>query len=218
MRSQTVSGTTNFSSEGQQWPAQPVDATGWLAPPPVCVDGPDPATATAEPGARRAGNRRVGRGVERSLPQGVRRRRRPTAARNLTRLGRVAGDAGSATDATGVLVARPVDSGPIVARPVRARSGTATEGYRMGRWTRLLLTATVLAAVVVISLALTAGSAPQTLVDVTVGPGDTLWSIATSSVPDRDPRAVIEDIRQMNDLPSDTLPIGVVLRVPVSTG
>jgi hypothetical protein len=28
---------------------------------------------------------------------------------------------------------------------------------------------------------------------------------------------VIEEIRQLNDVPGDTLPIGVVLRVPVST-
>ena len=56
------------------------------------------------------------------------------------------------------------------------------------------------------------------MVDVTVAPGDTLWSIASQAAPDRDPRDVIEEIRQLNDMPGDVLPIGVVLRVPADAG
>ena len=86
----------------------------------------------------------------------------------------------------------------------------------MGRWARLAVTVTVLAAVVVLTVALTAGSAQPRLVDVIVGPGDTLWSIATQAAPDRDPRAVIEEIRELNNFSDAVLPVGVALRVPVS--
>jgi LysM repeat protein len=90
------------------------------------------------------------------------------------------------------------------------------DGYRIGRWARLALTVTVLTAIVVLTLTVTAGSASSTLVDVTVGPGDTLWSIAATAAPDRDPRAVIDEIRQLNTVPDDVLPVGVVLRVPAA--
>jgi ribosomal protein RSM22 (predicted rRNA methylase) len=86
----------------------------------------------------------------------------------------------------------------------------------MGRWTRLALTLTVLAAVAVVAVTLVVGAAPRSMVDVTVGPGDTLWSIATHAAPDRNPRDVIEEIRTLNDVPSSVLPVGVVLRVPSS--
>ena len=52
--------------------------------------------------------------------------------------------------------------------------------------------------------------------DVIVGPGDTLWSIASPAAPDRDPRAVIEEIRELNNFSDSVLPVGVALRVPVS--
>ncbi len=88
----------------------------------------------------------------------------------------------------------------------------------MSRWARLSLTVIVLTAAVVVVVAVTAGPSAPRLVDVTVAPGDSLWSIASTSAPDRDPRAVIEEIKQLNDVPGDLLPIGVVLRVPASTG
>ncbi len=87
----------------------------------------------------------------------------------------------------------------------------------MGRWARLAVTATVLATAVLVVVALTAGSPSTRLTDVMVTPGDTLWSIATTSSPDRDPRAVIEEIKQLNDVPGDLLQVGVVLRVPTSS-
>ena len=88
----------------------------------------------------------------------------------------------------------------------------------MGRWARLALTVTVLAAIVVVVVSLTTGSAQRAMVDVTVAPGDTLWSIAAQAAPDRDPRDVIDEIRQLNDMRGGVLPIGVVLRVPASAG
>ena len=78
----------------------------------------------------------------------------------------------------------------------------------------MALTLTVLTATGVVIALLAAGPAPHALVDVTVGPGDSLWSIAAESAPDSDPRAVIEEIRELNGITSDVLPIGVVLRVP----
>jgi LysM repeat protein len=84
----------------------------------------------------------------------------------------------------------------------------------MGRWARLAVTATVLVAIVLVTASLLSAPAPRRMVDVTVGPGDSLWSIATSRAPDRDPRAVIDEIEQLNGLSSDVLRVGVVLRVP----
>ena len=88
----------------------------------------------------------------------------------------------------------------------------------MGRWARLSITVTFVATAVLMVVVLTAGSASPALVDITVAPGDTLWSIATASAPDRDPRAVIDEIKQLNDVSGDVLPVGVVLRVPASAG
>jgi LysM repeat protein len=100
---------------------------------------------------------------------------------------------------------------------IAGRIEVQPKGYRLSRWARLAMTLTALAAVVVVTVSLAGGAAPAAFVDVTVGPGDTLWSIAQSSSPDRDPRAVIDEIRQLNDVPTDNLPIGIVLRVPSST-
>jgi hypothetical protein len=105
------------------------------------------------------------------------------------------------------------------AEPTRSAAAVGeseVDGYRMGRWARLTLTITVLAAIAVVTVSLMVGSAPRALVDVTVGPGDTLWSIANQAAPDRDPREVIEEIRALNLVPSDVLPVGIVLRVPSS--
>lgn len=87
-------------------------------------------------------------------------------------------------------------------------------GYRMGRWARLAVTTTVLVVAALLTVSLLSGPAPRRMVDVTVGPGDTLWSIATAQAPDRDPRAVISEIEQLNGLDGDMLHVGVVLRVP----
>ena len=86
--------------------------------------------------------------------------------------------------------------------------------YRMGRWARLAVTITVLVAAALLSVSLLSGPAPRHMVDVIVGPGDTLWSIATANAPDRDPRGVISEIEQLNGLDGDVLHVGVVLRVP----
>jgi hypothetical protein len=53
--------------------------------------------------------------------------------------------------------------------------------------------------------------APGTV--VTVQPGDTLWSIAGQVAPGRDPRRVVEQIRQSNHLTSVSLIPGQTLKV-----
>lgn len=51
----------------------------------------------------------------------------------------------------------------------------------------------------------------------TVQPGDTLWSVAAATQPDVDPRAVVLQLRVVNDLPpSHVLQVGEVLQVPGS--
>src|SRR6185437_7985791 len=52
-------------------------------------------------------------------------------------------------------------------------------------------------------------SPPSTVV---VRPDDTLWSIATRIAPDRDPRAVVSELEQRNDLTRPTVHVGQVLR------
>ncbi|MGS0686980.1 LysM peptidoglycan-binding domain-containing protein [Nakamurella sp. GG22] len=193
--------------EDRDWVALPVDPTGWLAGAApggirrAAIDGAAgaaehrPTEAVTESG-RRARERRVRRGgaAERLARRQADRRRRGIPARALSR------------------VVVPLE----VQQPAPA-TATAEEGYRVDRWARLALTVTVLAAAVVVSVALASSAAAPRMVDVTVAPGDTLWSIAGEAAPDRDPRAVIEEIKALNDVTGGVLPVGVVLRVPSST-
>lgn len=208
MRTQTV----NALSDGREWLARPVDPTGWLAAPSAGAgdgNGEDRATAPAATSGRRAvdcdGGSATVAGERAARRARVRRRRRGTArvlsgpAKQTYARRRAAQGAAERVSAASDRAAAPVD------------------GYRMGRWARLTLTLTALTAVAVVTLSLTAGSGSTAMVDVTVAPGDTLWSIAARAAPDRDPRGVIDEIRQLNDLPGTVLPVGVVLRVPSST-
>ena len=47
-----------------------------------------------------------------------------------------------------------------------------------------------------------------------VRPGDTLWSIAATLAPDRDPREVVHDLDLLNEAPVDRLTPGMVLAIP----
>lgn len=88
----------------------------------------------------------------------------------------------------------------------------------MGRWERLALTVLVAATLVLVAIRLVGVliAGPEASMDVTVRPGDTLWSIAADAAPDRDPRAVIDEIRRLNQVTGDLVRAGEVLRVPVS--
>ena len=197
--------STSFD-DSVTWLAEPVDSAGWLTgqrPTAGAAGSPTTADPLAAPAPRRSHGRRA-------VP--ARRRTRTRSRRQRTLLV----DAALAP----TLVRRPRRLAATVSADVpstrRVRVEEVYDGYRMGRWARLAVTATALAAVVVLTVALTAGSAQPRLVDVIVGPGDTLWSIASQAAPDRDPRAVIEEIRELNDFSDSVLPVGVALRVPVS--
>jgi hypothetical protein len=61
-----------------------------------------------------------------------------------------------------------------------------------------------------------ADSAGPALVQTTVQPGESLWSVAQRIAPDNDPREVIAQIRRLNDLESSQLLVGQQLLLPVS--
>lgn len=229
MRNQTISTSL---SEAAELLAEPIDPTGWLAGPRQGGSRPDgagragtghmerdPAGRAAVAGSSDPDGRSTVRTTEpRRVRRPVRRtsRSRPTQAvnRSLIRADRVVGNATWTDPAAAPFMDRAASAGGGVLRRVRADE--MPDGYRMGRWARLAITVTVLTAAAVLTVSLAAGSGPTRMVDVTVGPGDTLWSIATVAAPDRDPRAVIDEIRELNDVPGTVLPVGVVLRVPVS--
>lgn len=52
---------------------------------------------------------------------------------------------------------------------------------------------------------------------VTVAPGETLWAVATRIAPGVDPRAVVDQIREINDLSSAELQVGQQLLLPAKT-
>lgn len=51
---------------------------------------------------------------------------------------------------------------------------------------------------------------------VSVSTGDSLWSLAGQYAPERDPRAVVADIMELNNLTDDVVPAGVQLYIPVA--
>lgn len=50
---------------------------------------------------------------------------------------------------------------------------------------------------------------------VSVTPGDSLWGLAEEFAPDRDPRDVVSDIMELNNLSDDRVAAGVQLYIPV---
>ncbi len=194
--------------DDDSWRLPRVDPTGWLARGPVddrrATELPPPGLAghVRPRRPRRTEEARIAR--ERDLAR--RRRRRQGRAWMVGRVG---------TDGTGVASVRRVVE---PTEPIDPIEPIESDGYRIGRWGRLTLTVLALAtlALIVVRLvaALSAGVAEP--VDVTVRPGDSLWSIAAQAAPDRDPRAVIDEIRELNRVTGDVVRVGEVLRVPVS--
>jgi hypothetical protein len=58
--------------------------------------------------------------------------------------------------------------------------------------------------------------APRSNPMIVVQPGDTLWTIAGRVAPDRDRRAVIHQIREINGLSGASIQAGLRLAVPTS--
>lgn len=88
--------------------------------------------------------------------------------------------------------------------------------FRMGRWARLTCTVLLLGAGTLVAVVLLSSGWPQVIGQVTVAPGDSLWSIAQRSDPGVDPRSVVRQIKQLNALDGDSIAIGVVLKVPTT--
>lgn len=104
----------------------------------------------------------------------------------------------------------------LVAPPVECPRGVI-RGRSWERWARLGMTLTV---ATLLGMGIHSALVPPragVLVPVTVTRGDTLWGLARDHAPDRDPRAVVDEIVRVNDLPEGVLPVGIVIRVPISS-
>ena len=203
MRTPTITTPLDDSCDPAEWRAEAVDPRGWLA---------GAGSTSALP--RADADRTEGTTAPTTAGAGVRTARRHAGARRRRRVSTRRTSRSLAVDPAVQRPAHPAGTEPM--RSVAAAGEPDVDGYRMGRWARLTLTMTVLAAIAVVTVSMVVGSAPQAMVDVTVGPGDTLWSIASQAAPDRDPRDVIEEIRALNEVPGGVLPVGIVLRVPSS--
>jgi len=97
-------------------------------------------------------------------------------------------------------------------------------GMRLNRRGRLARTFVVLSLAVVLAsvFGLKAGAgttgavgAPTPFIEVTVAPGDTLWSLATRMADGGDVRAMVDEISIVNSLPSAELQAGQKVRIPL---
>ena len=97
-------------------------------------------------------------------------------------------------------------------------------GMRLNRRGRLARTFVVLSLAVVLAsvFGLKAGAgttdavgAPTPFIEVTVAPGDTLWSLATRMADGGDVRAMVDEISIVNSLASAELQAGQKVRIPL---
>ncbi|HEY0932905.1 MAG TPA: LysM peptidoglycan-binding domain-containing protein [Trebonia sp.] len=110
-----------------------------------------------------------------------------------------------------------------VQRDGRIRTRQALPPVRPARPGRLTVTgvSALIVGLLSVLLATTAhaahgGSASpgKYVVKVMVLPGQSLWSLAEKYDPGADPRAISEQIRQLNSMPGDQLQAGQILWVP----
>ena len=92
---------------------------------------------------------------------------------------------------------------------------------RRGRLARTLLVLS-LAVVLASAFGLSAGAgtsdsvgAPTSFIEVTVAPGDTLWSLATRMADGADVRAMVDEIASINALASADIQAGQKVRIPL---
>ena len=92
---------------------------------------------------------------------------------------------------------------------------------RRGRLARTLLVLS-LAVVLASVFGLSAGAgtsdsvgAPTSFIEITVAPGDTLWSLATRMAGGEDVRAMVDEIASVNALASADLQAGQKVRIPL---
>jgi LysM domain len=114
----------------------------------------------------------------------------------------------------------PIATSPLASSPPAGR-------LRLTRRGRVVIAA--MAALLVTMLSLIAAAAAQAtshsvpwraagqhLIQVTVRPGQTLWSVAEGTDPDADPRLVVQRIVDLNGLKTDVIQPGEQLWVPRS--
>ncbi|MCU1624445.1 MAG: LysM peptidoglycan-binding protein [Frankiales bacterium] len=65
-----------------------------------------------------------------------------------------------------------------------------------------------------VSSASTDSAAPVAYTQTTVQPGETLWAVAKRVAPHHDPRALVDEIRDLNHLASGGLRVGQQLLLP----
>lgn len=92
----------------------------------------------------------------------------------------------------------------------------ADREFAPGRWARLVTTVSLASAAIIVTVFVVSAGATQSITDVTVRSGDSLWSIAQQAEPGADPRSVVEQIKKMNALDGDAVMIGAVLKVPTA--
>lgn len=112
------------------------------------------------------------------------------------------------------------------ARPVRSAPRTPLTLTRRGRLVFLglpvLAGSAALVVLAVIFLVPSTATATSESVpgsgteQTTVFPGQSLWEIAATADPDRDPREVMDEIVELNDLDSSVLVAGQLLEVPAA--
>lgn len=97
-------------------------------------------------------------------------------------------------------------------------------GVRLTRRGRLVRTLLVLSLAVVLAsvFGLSAGAGtsdsvgtPTSFIEVTVAPGDTLWSLASRMAEGADIRAMVDEIASVNALASADLQAGQKVRIPL---
>ena len=117
----------------------------------------------------------------------------------------------------------PAD-GPAI-HPGPARGQTATVPLRLTRRGRVVVAVAAALLLAVLSLVIAAsaqatsqpapsGAAQRSLAQVTVRPGQSLWSVAENADPGADTRAVIQQIVELNGLTGDVVVAGQRLWVP----
>lgn len=118
-------------------------------------------------------------------------------------------------------------SSPVLPSPARAADQAVRHATRMRltvRGRRVLAVLAALPAVVALSFAVIGGGAALATRDsgapaasfttVTVGSGESLWSIAEEVAPGHDPRDVVDGIVRLNALEDVTVAVGQSLSIP----
>lgn len=124
---------------------------------------------------------------------------------------------------------RPLGGPARAARRARPSAGTSRAPLVLTRRGRLVLLGlpvlagsaalVVLAVIFLVPSTATATSEPVTGPGTelaTVHPGQSLWDLAVQADPERDPRDVMDEIVELNDLDSSLLHAGQLLEVPAA--